>query len=120
MSCGAASRRRRTPRGEPVVQPPEFPPLPALTRAESESIDLYLHVVDQVGRINPARGDDTYTALRAAQALASHAAALRDALAVMHRRGETRIHSSTLARALRVLDGERRAARVTLPPDPPS
>ncbi|GAA3007738.1 hypothetical protein JCM13580A_57600 [Streptomyces drozdowiczii] len=103
-----------------MVQPPEFPPLPALTRAESEFIDLYLHVVDQVGRINPSRGDDTYTALRAAQALASHAAALRDALAVMHRRGETRIHSTTLTRALRVLDGERRAARVTLPPDPPS
>ncbi|THA31303.1 hypothetical protein E6R18_17360 [Streptomyces sp. A1277] len=102
------------------MPPPEFSPLPALTRAECEFIDRYLHVVDQVGRINPARGDDTYAALRAAQALASHAAALRDALALMHRRGETRIHATTLTRALRALDGERRAARVTLPPDPPS
>ncbi|MCX4450448.1 hypothetical protein ACIOEZ_23875 [Streptomyces sp. NPDC087866] len=102
------------------MQPPEFSPLPALTGAECEFIDRYLHVLDELGRINPARGDDTYTALRAAQALASHAAALRDALALMHRRGETRIHSTTLTRALRTLDGERRAARVTLPPAPPS
>ena len=29
----------------------------------------------------------------------------------MHRRGETELHAATLARALRVLDGERRAAR---------
>ncbi|MYQ80447.1 MULTISPECIES: hypothetical protein [unclassified Streptomyces] len=101
------------------MQPPDFPPLPALTRAESEFIDGYLRVVDQVGRINPAHGDDTYAALRAAQALASHAAALRDALALMHRRGETRIHSATLTRALRELDGERRTARVALPPAPP-
>ncbi|OKJ70058.1 hypothetical protein [Streptomyces sp. CB02460] len=100
------------------MQPPEFSPLPALTRAESEFIDRYLHVVDQVGRINPAHGDDTYAALRAAQALASHAAALRDALALMHRRGESRIHSATLTRALRALDGERRAGRVALPPAP--
>ncbi|WUS95799.1 hypothetical protein OHA46_03450 [Streptomyces sp. NBC_00708] len=102
------------------MQPPEFSPLPALTGAECEFIDRYLHVLDELGRINPARGDDMYTALRAAQALASHAAALRDALALMHRRGETRIHSTTLTRALRTLDGERRAARVTLPPAPPS
>lgn len=39
---------------------PEFPPLPALTRAEGEFIDRYLEVLDQVGRINPARGSDTY------------------------------------------------------------
>lgn len=98
------------------MRPPEFLPLPALTRAEGEFIDRYLQVVDQIGRINPARADDTYRALRAAQALASHAAALRDALALMHERGEARIHSATLARALRVLDGERRAGRVTVPP----
>ncbi|MEV0918327.1 hypothetical protein AB0I93_29240 [Streptomyces sp. NPDC049967] len=102
------------------MQPPEFPPLPALTRAEGEFIDRYLEVVDQLGRINPARADDTYGALRAAQALASHAAALRDALALMHERGERRIHSATLTRALRVLDGERRAGRLTVPPAPPS
>ncbi|GAA2444762.1 hypothetical protein GCM10010433_52740 [Streptomyces pulveraceus] len=100
--------------------PPEFPPLPALTRAEGEFIDRYLEVLDQIGRINPARGSDTYGALRAAQALASHAGALRDALALMHERGETRIHTATLTRALRVLDGERRAGRVTVPPAPPS
>ncbi|MER6163378.1 hypothetical protein [Streptomyces violaceorubidus] len=44
------------------------------------------------------------------------AAALRDALALMHRRGETEVHAAALARALRVLDGERRTARVGLPP----
>lgn len=98
------------------MPPPEFPPLPALTRAEGEFIDRYLEVLDQVGRINPARGNDTYSALRAAQALASGAAALRDALAAMHERGESQIHAGTLARALRVLDGERRAQRVTVPP----
>ncbi|MBT2505714.1 hypothetical protein J7I98_07310 [Streptomyces sp. ISL-98] len=95
---------------------PELPPLPALTRAECEFIDRYLEVVDLVGRINPAHGADTYGALRAAQALAGKAAALRDALTVMHERGETRLHAATLARALRVLDGERRASRVTVPP----
>ncbi|WP_028815167.1 hypothetical protein [Streptomyces flavidovirens] len=96
--------------------PPELPPLPALTRAECEFVDRYLEVLDLMGRINPARGADTYGALRAAQALAGKAAALRDALALMYERGETRVHAATLARALRVLDGERRAGRVTLPP----
>ncbi|MEU2431882.1 hypothetical protein ABZ611_20605 [Streptomyces sp. NPDC007861] len=97
--------------------PPEPPPLPALTRAESEFIDCWLEVVDQLGRINPARATRTYGALRAAQALAVRAAALRDALALMHARGENELHTPTLARALRVLDGERRAARITLPPE---
>ncbi|GAA0660914.1 hypothetical protein GCM10009535_45560 [Streptomyces thermocarboxydovorans] len=96
--------------------PPELPPLPALTRAEAELIDRYLEVVDLLGRINPAHAGETYRGLRAAQALVGKAAALRDALALMHRRGETELHSATLARALRVLDGERRTARVTLPP----
>ncbi|MCP3820161.1 hypothetical protein NLX86_19275 [Streptomyces sp. A3M-1-3] len=99
---------------------PELPPLPALTRAECELIDRYLEVVDLLGRINPARGGDTYSCLRAAQALVSRAAALRDALTVMHRRGETEVYEETLARALRVLDGERRAGRVTVPPPSPS
>nr|WTB29642.1 hypothetical protein OG781_09190 [Streptomyces sp. NBC_00830] len=98
------------------MQPPEFPPLPALTRAEGEFIDCYLEVLDHLGRINPAHGSDTYGALRAAQALASRAVALRDALALMHERGEAQIHTATLARALRALDGERRARRVTVPP----
>ncbi|MFI6060067.1 hypothetical protein [Streptomyces sp. NPDC051286] len=98
------------------MQPPFLPPLPALTCAEAEFIDCYLEVLDQLGRINPARGSDTYGALRAAQALASRAGALRDALTLMHERGEAQIHAATLARALRVLDGERRAGRVTLPP----
>ncbi|GHB27584.1 hypothetical protein GCM10010377_16980 [Streptomyces viridiviolaceus] len=96
--------------------PPELPPLPALTRAEAELIDRYLEVVDLVGRINPAQPGDTYRGLRAAQALVGKATALRDALALMHRRGETELHAATLARALRVLDGERRTARVSLPP----
>lgn len=95
---------------------PRLPPLPALTRAEAEFIDCYLEVLDQVGRINPARGGDTYSALRAAQALASRATALRDALALMHDRGESRLHAGTLDRTLRLLDGERRAGRIALPP----
>ncbi|GHH85154.1 hypothetical protein GCM10018793_52040 [Streptomyces sulfonofaciens] len=95
--------------------PPELPPLPALTRAEGELVDRYLEVVDLLGRINPARAGDTYGGLRAAQALVSKAVALRDALVLMHQRGESELHAETLTRALRVLDGERRAARVTVP-----
>ncbi|MFB0620511.1 hypothetical protein [Streptomyces sp. AGS-58] len=97
--------------------PPEVPPLPALTRAEGDLIDRYLEAADLLGRVNPARDGDTYRGLRAAQALVRKAAELRDALEVMHRRGETELHGGTLARALRVLDGERRTARVALPPD---
>jgi hypothetical protein len=97
---------------------PELPPLPALTRAEGETIDAYLAVVDLLGRINPARPGDTYRALRAAQALVGQAAALRDALTLMHSRGEGELHSATLERALRVLDGERRTRLVSLPPNP--
>ncbi|GFH34757.1 hypothetical protein SCWH03_09710 [Streptomyces pacificus] len=100
-----------------MVLPPELPPLPALTRAESEVIDSYLQVVDQLGRINPARGSHTYGALRAAQALVSGATALRDALTVMHTRGENELHATTLARALRVLDGARRASLISIPPE---
>jgi hypothetical protein len=98
------------------VLPPELPPLPALTSAEGELIDCYLDVVDLLGRINPACHCDTYSGLRAAQALVTKAAALRDALTLMHQRGEAELHAPTLARALRVLDGERRTARVTVPP----
>ncbi|MGP3923373.1 MULTISPECIES: hypothetical protein [unclassified Streptomyces] len=100
--------------------PPELPPLPALTRAECDLVDRYLEVLDLLGRINPARSSDTYGGLRAAQALVGKAVALRDALTLMHERGESVVHTQTLARALRVLDGERRAARVTLPPVPRS
>ncbi|MEW2516927.1 hypothetical protein [Actinacidiphila alni] len=96
---------------------PELPPLPALTRSEGELIDSYLDVVDLLGRINPSRTTDTYSALRAAQALVSRASALREALTVMHLRGETDLHHATLARALRVLDGERRTGLVALAPE---
>jgi hypothetical protein len=34
----------------------------------------------------------------------------------MHQRGEHEVHAPTLARALRVLDGERRTGRIALPP----
>ncbi|TLQ47269.1 hypothetical protein [Streptomyces marianii] len=95
--------------------PPEPPPLPAMTRAESAFVDSYLEVVDQLGRINPARGTHTYGALRAAQALVARATALRDALTVMHMRGESELHTVTLARALRLLGGDRRASRITVP-----
>ncbi|GGU45756.1 hypothetical protein [Streptomyces lavendofoliae] len=94
---------------------PEHPPLPALTRAEGAFVDSWLEVVDLVGRAHPARASHTYSALRAAQALVGRATALRDALTSMHERGETDVHAHTLARALRVLDGERRASRVTVP-----
>lgn len=73
-------------------------------------------MVDLIGRINPSRPGDTYRGLRAAQALVGKAAALRDALTLMHQRGESEVHAPTLAQALRVLDGERRANRVTVPP----
>jgi hypothetical protein len=97
---------------------PELPALPALTQAEGDMIDAYLAVVDLLGRINPARPGDTYGGLRAAQALVRQAAALRDALTLMHTRGESELHAPTLERALRVLDGERRTRLVGLPPDP--
>ncbi|MFI7388223.1 hypothetical protein [Streptomyces sp. NPDC049813] len=97
--------------------PPELPPLPALTRAECAFVDSYLAVVDLLARINPARADDTYRGVRAAQALVAQATALRDALELMHRRGESEVHAATLTRALRVLDGEKRTQRVTLPPE---
>ncbi|MCN9241034.1 hypothetical protein NGF19_09550 [Streptomyces sp. RY43-2] len=96
---------------------PELPPLPALTRAEAELIDRYLEVVDLLGRINPAQAGPTYGGLRAAQALVSKAMALREALTLMHERGESELHAPTLARALRVLDGERRTARLAVPPE---
>jgi hypothetical protein len=98
------------------VLPPELPPLPALTRAEGQVIDSYLAVIDLLGRINPARARNTYGGLRAAQALVDKAAALRDALTLMHERGENELHSGTLESALRVLDGERRSSLVALPP----
>lgn len=100
--------------------PPELPPLPALTRAEGEMIDRYLDAADLLGRTNPARQTGTYSALRAAQALVRASAQLRDALALLHRRGETELHTATLARAMRVLDGERRTTRVTVPSGPGS
>ncbi|MDQ1012254.1 hypothetical protein QFZ82_006739 [Streptomyces sp. V4I23] len=95
---------------------PELPPLPGLTRAEAELIDRYLEVVDLLGRINPSRVTHTYGALRAAQALVGRATALKDALTLMHLRGENEVYADTLAEALRILDGERRANRVTMPP----
>nr|WP_202451199.1 hypothetical protein [Streptomyces sp. SID4948] len=95
-----------------------MPPLPALTRSEGELVDRYLEMVDLLGRINPSRTTDTYTALRAAQALVSRAVALKDALTTMHLRGETELHHGTLGRALRVLDGERRSGLVAVVPEP--
>jgi hypothetical protein len=95
------------------------PRMPALTDAECEFVDHYLAVVDLLGRVNPARGrGHTYTALRAAQSLATEARDLLSALELMWSRGERELHMATLTRALRALDGERRAARVTIPPGP--
>jgi len=90
--------------------------VPALTDAECSFIDHYLAVVDLVARINPARSSGhAYASLRAAQALAGEARALLGAVELMWERGEREIHVTTLIRALRALDGERRASRVTLP-----
>jgi hypothetical protein len=91
--------------------------MPALTDAECSVVDHYLAVVDLLARINPARGrGHTYPALRAAQSLATEARELLAALELMWSRGERELHVATLTRALRALDGERRAARVTVPP----
>lgn len=98
---------------------PEFPALPALTRAEGEVVDRYLEVVDLLGRANPTRGSHTLTALSCAQGLVTAAAQLRDAFTLMHTRGEAELYGRELAQALRVLDGERRTVRVTLPPERP-
>ncbi len=96
---------------------PDAPRLPALTDAECSLIDHYLALVDLMARINPARSAGrTYVCLRAAQSLVGEARALLDAVELMWERGEREIHVSTLTRALRALDGERRAGRVTLPP----
>jgi hypothetical protein len=104
---GVLPDRRRTP---------DRPPMPALTDAECSLIDHYLAVVDLAARINPARsGGHTYSGLRAAQSLATEARYLLAALELMWARGEREIHVPTLTQALRALDGERRAARVTIP-----
>ena len=95
---------------------PDLPPMPALTDAECSVIDHYLAVVDLVARINPARGSGhTYPCLRAAQSLATEVRELLAALELMWERGEREVHVSTLTQALRALDGERRASRVTIP-----
>ena len=95
---------------------PDRPPMPALTDAECSFIDHYLAVVDLAARINPARGSGhTYPCLRAAQSLATEARQLLAALELMWERGEREIHVGTLTQALRALDGERRATRVTIP-----
>ncbi len=94
----------------------DAPRLPALTEAECSFIDHYLALVDLMARVNPARSaGHTYPSLRAAQSLPGVARALLDALELMWDRGEREIHVSTLTQALRALDGERRAGRVTIP-----
>ena len=95
---------------------PDRPAMPALTDAECSFVDHYLAVVDLTARINPARSSGhAYSCLRAAQSLATEARALLAALELMWERGEREIHVPTLTQALRALDGERRAGRVTIP-----
>lgn len=96
------------------------PRLPALTRAEQDLVEHYLRVVDFVGRINPAADTGHFDVMRcvlAAQGLLAEARALLVAAETMRERGETEVFPQTLARAMRVLDGERRTARVLLPPE---
>ena len=95
---------------------PDRPRMPALTDAECSLVDHYLAVVDLLARINPTRSSGhTYTALRAAQSLATEARDLLSALELMWSRGERELHLTTLTQALRALDGERRANRVAIP-----
>jgi hypothetical protein len=99
------------------VRSQDTPRVPALTDAECSFVDHYLAVVDLVARINPARSKGhAYACLRAAQELAGEARALLAAIELMWERGEREIHVGTLTQALRALDGDRRAGRVTLPP----
>ena len=91
--------------------------MPALTDAEGSFIDHYLAMVDLLARINPARsGGHAYRCLLAAQSLVGEARALLGAVELMWERGEREIHAATLTQALRALDGERRTARIALPP----
>jgi hypothetical protein len=94
--------------------------LPALTGAERDFLHHYLRVIELLGRINPAAAEHTYGGVNAAQALVSEVSKLRDALTLMHQRGETEIHKEPLTRALRMLDAEARIQRLSLPPDPGS
>ena len=87
-------------------------PMPALTGAEADLVNAYLATVDYLGRANPTTNSQTYRAMVAAQGLAAQAAALRDALALMWQRGETEIDTAVFARALRLLDGQRRVDRI--------
>ena len=104
---GMLPDRRRTP---------DRPAMPALTDAECSFIDHYLAVVDLTARINPARSNGhAYACRRAAPSLATEARGLLAALELMWERGEREIHVPTLTQALRALDGERRAGRVTIP-----
>jgi hypothetical protein len=93
-------------------------PLPALTSAERDFLHHYLRAIELLGRINPAAAEHTYGGINAAQALVSEVAKLRDALTLMHQRGETEIHNEPLTRALRILDAEKRIQRLSLPPEP--
>ncbi|WP_423218757.1 hypothetical protein [Streptomyces kasugaensis] len=95
--------RTRTASGPPWTDPPP--------RRDPARRKVRHQDPRQRGRSNPARCADTYGGLRAAQA-----ASLRDALTLMHDRGEGELHFATLTRALRALDGERRARLVTVPP----
>jgi hypothetical protein len=91
--------------------------VPPLTDAEKDFVDSYLAVVDLLARLNPASsGEHTYSLLRGAQDLAAAARQLRAATERMWERGEREVFRPTLVRALRALDGERRTARLLLPP----
>ncbi|MEU7277493.1 hypothetical protein AB0A69_01670 [Streptomyces sp. NPDC045431] len=91
------------------------PGIPALTEAESRVVDAYLAALKRLGGANPSRTTETYTALRAAQALVAEARALRDGLSAMYERQEKEIHVRTMARAVRALDGDRLLQRLRPP-----
>ena len=93
-------------------------PLPALTYAEAEVLERYARVLELLARVNPARTAGTTAAcLVSADALVSEARALREALATMVERGEKELFSATLARTLRHLRADERAARLGAGPE---
>jgi hypothetical protein len=73
-------------------------------------------------RLSPTLNDISVTVVEASTFPSyggvGEATALRDAVTMMYERGETDVSTATLRRALQVLDGDRRVARLLLTPLP--
>ena len=93
---------------------------PALTEAEYDLLDRYVDVLRLIARLNPGgRTNSTKAALNAAELLVIESRYLRDAFATMLERGETELHTRTLARILRAMEADRHAER-TAPLETPA